>query len=123
MEKGEFTSMPQPRTWHWKTIVWMAAAAGIVGLVGFSKFPPPVPRWAFRDDPQVQDLPYGSFPQLDDPFQFIPCTDASRPPPLDDPTPQQSWAALFDANPNYWSWGSTGPVSYTHLTLPTICSV
>ncbi|KAJ5420276.1 hypothetical protein N7465_002795 [Penicillium sp. CMV-2018d] len=120
MEKGEFTSMPQPRTWHWKTIVWMAAAAGIVGLVGFSKFPPPAPRCAFRYDPQVQDLPYGSFPQPDDPFQFLPCTDASRPPPLDDPTPQKSWAALFDANPDHWSWGSTGRGIYLcgYLDLP-----
>lgn len=120
MEKGKFTSTPQPRTWPWRTIVWVAAAAGIVGLVGFGKFPTPAPRWAFRDDPQVHDLPYGSFPQPGDPFKFIPCTDASRPPPLDDPTPQQSWAALFDTNPNHWSWGSTGRGIYLcgYLDLP-----
>ncbi|KGO74174.1 Peptidase S33 tripeptidyl aminopeptidase-like, C-terminal [Penicillium italicum] len=120
MEKGKFTFTPQTQRCHWKTIAWMAVATGIVGLVGFGKFPTPAHHWTFRDDPQAQDSPYGSFPQNDDPFQFIPCTDASRPPPLDDPTPQQSWAALFDRNPNHWSWGSTGRGIYLcgYLDLP-----
>ncbi|KAJ5490361.1 Peptidase S33 tripeptidyl aminopeptidase-like C-terminal [Penicillium expansum] len=120
MEKGKFTFTPQPQIWHWRTIVWIAAAAGIVGLVGFGKLPTPAQRWAFRGDAQVQASPYGAFPQEDDPFQFIPCTDASRPPPLEDSTPQQSWAALFDPNPSHWNWGSTGRGIYLcgYLDLP-----
>ncbi|KGO38636.1 Peptidase S33 tripeptidyl aminopeptidase-like, C-terminal [Penicillium expansum] len=120
MEKGKFTFTPQPQRWHWRTIVWIAAAAGIVGLVGFGKLPTPAQRWAFRGDAQVQASPYGAFPQEDDPFQFIPCTDASRPPPLEDSTPQQSWAALFDPNPSHWNWGSTGRGIYLcgYLDLP-----
>ncbi|KAK4867973.1 hypothetical protein LT330_007632 [Penicillium expansum] len=120
MEKGKFTFTPQPQRWHWRKIVWIAAAAGIVGLVGFGKLPTPAQRWAFRGDAQVQASPYGAFPQEDDPFQFIPCTDASRPPPLEDSTPQQSWAALFDPNPSHWNWGSTGRGIYLcgYLDLP-----
>ncbi|KAJ5659758.1 hypothetical protein N7507_006209 [Penicillium longicatenatum] len=120
MEKEKPTSTYQPRTWPRRTVVWMAAAVGIVGLIRFGTFPTPALRWAFRDDLQVHDLPYGSFPQGNDPFQFLPCTNASRPPPLDDPSPQQSWAALFDPNPNHWSWGSAGQGIYLcgYLDLP-----
>lgn len=120
MEKKQSTAISQPRTWPRRTIVWAAAAVGIVGLVRFGIFPTPAQRWPFRGDPEVQDSPYGSFPQENDPFQFIPCTDASCAPPLDDPTPQQSWAALFDSNPNHWSWGSTGQGIYLcgYLDLP-----
>ncbi|EKV15513.1 Peptidase S33 tripeptidyl aminopeptidase-like, C-terminal [Penicillium digitatum] len=98
----------------------MVAAAGTVGLVGFDKFPFPAQRWVFQNDAQVPDSPYGLFPQEGDPFQFIPCTDASRPPPLDDPNPRQSWATLFDVNPNHWNWGSTGRGIYLcgYLDLP-----
>ncbi|KAJ5185749.1 hypothetical protein N7472_010589 [Penicillium cf. griseofulvum] len=118
MEKGKLIPTPQ-RTWPWRNIVWTVVAAGIVGLVGYGKPPIPTPRWTCRDD-QVQDLPYGLFPQENDPFQFLPCTNASRLPLLDDPTPRQSWAALFDPNPEHWSWGSTGRGIYLcgYLDLP-----
>jgi pimeloyl-ACP methyl ester carboxylesterase len=88
-----------------------------MGLLHFGGFLPK--RWVFPDNPQVQVSPYGPFPQEKDPFQFLPCTSASRPPPLDDPTPRQSWAALFDPNPNHWSWGSTGGIYLCgYLDLP-----
>lgn len=45
------------------------------------------------------------FPRADDPFRFIPCTAASLPPALDDPKPDQSWAKLFDPDPDHWNWG------------------
>jgi pimeloyl-ACP methyl ester carboxylesterase len=98
----------------------MAAALGIVGMMRFDHFPISTQRWVFRYDLHVEDSPYGSFPQKNDPFQFLPCTNASRPPPLDDPTPQQSWAAVFDPNPNHWSWGNTGRGIYMcgYLDLP-----
>ncbi|KAI0408733.1 alpha/beta-hydrolase [Xylaria palmicola] len=50
-------------------------------------------------------FPYGRFPVSDDPFQFLPCTNATWPPALDDPNPERSWARLFDPNPDHWSWG------------------
>ncbi|KAI1191174.1 alpha/beta-hydrolase [Nemania serpens] len=50
-------------------------------------------------------LPYGRFPVPDDPFQFLPCTNVTWPPSLDDPNPARSWARLFDPNPEHWSWG------------------
>ncbi|KAL7624127.1 hypothetical protein AAE478_005684 [Parahypoxylon ruwenzoriense] len=50
---------------------------------------------------------YGQFPLPNDPFSFIPCTSSSLPPPLDDENPKQTWAALFDPNPQNWSWGNS----------------
>ncbi|KAI1074327.1 hypothetical protein F5B20DRAFT_574151 [Whalleya microplaca] len=51
--------------------------------------------------------PYGRFPLPDDPFRFLPCTNATLPPALDDPDPDRTWARLFDPNPDHWSWGNT----------------
>jgi hypothetical protein len=50
--------------------------------------------------------PYGQFPVPNDPFQFVPCTSWSILPPLDDQTPEKTWAKLFDPNPEHWSWGA-----------------
>ncbi|KAJ0163766.1 putative hydrolase [Colletotrichum tanaceti] len=49
--------------------------------------------------------PYGRFPKPDNPLRFIPCTNITVPPPLDDPTPQRTWAALLDPDPRNWNWG------------------
>ncbi|KAI0148361.1 alpha/beta-hydrolase [Xylariaceae sp. FL1272] len=49
--------------------------------------------------------PYGRFPAPNDPFRFLPCTGLTLPPALDDPFPEQTWANLFDPNPENWSWG------------------
>ncbi|KAI1122938.1 alpha/beta-hydrolase [Nemania abortiva] len=57
--------------------------------------------------------PYGQFPARDDPFQLIPCTNATWPPALDDPDPKRSWARLFDPNPDNWSWGRATPGNAT----------
>ncbi|ORY67572.1 Alpha/Beta hydrolase protein [Pseudomassariella vexata] len=51
--------------------------------------------------------PYGRFPVPNDPFRFIPCTHTSLPPDLEDAEPERSWAALFDPNPEHWSWGNS----------------
>ena len=45
-----------------------------------------------------------------------------NPAPLGDPAPLTSGAYSFKSTPTSAPAGS-GPVSYTHLTLPTICSV
>ncbi|KAI3343546.1 hypothetical protein F4824DRAFT_493795 [Ustulina deusta] len=41
---------------------------------------------------RATNSPYGRFPVPDDPFQFLPCTNATWSPALDDPTPRRSWA-------------------------------
>jgi len=56
-----------------------------------------------RTQPRIS---YGRFPLPGDPFSFIPCPNASVPPPLGDSNPAETWAALFDLNPENWSWGS-----------------
>ncbi|KAI0097147.1 Alpha/Beta hydrolase protein [Daldinia grandis] len=50
--------------------------------------------------------PYGRFPFPDDQFHFIPCTTTTLLPALDDSNPIQSWARLFDPDPEHWSWGA-----------------
>ena len=42
---------------------------------------------------------------------------------LDPNNPRIIYASFWEAYRNFWSLNSGGPVSYTHLTLPTICSV
>ncbi|KAL6860023.1 hypothetical protein ACO1O0_004048 [Amphichorda felina] len=50
--------------------------------------------------------PYGRFPRLDDPFLLMPCTNATLLPQLDDAHPEKTWAALYDPNPDNWSWAN-----------------
>lgn len=50
--------------------------------------------------------PYGSFPQPNDAFRFLPCTNTTRPPALDDEDHEVSWAKLFDPDPDHWAWGN-----------------
>lgn len=45
-------------------------------------------------------------PLYNDPFHFIPCTNATLPPSLDDPDPFKTWASFFNPDPQRWSWGS-----------------
>lgn len=50
--------------------------------------------------------PYGRFPQPKDSFKFLPCTNTTLPPLLDDKDHEQTWANLFDPDPDHWSWGN-----------------
>ncbi|KAJ5980326.1 Peptidase S33 tripeptidyl aminopeptidase-like C-terminal [Penicillium waksmanii] len=127
MEKQSPVYPAQPGKRFRKSLIWLVAGVGTIVLMGLGGFPPRAHHWGFPGsnvqeniEVPVQTSPYGTFPQKGDPFQFIPCTDASRPPPLDDPTPQQSWAALFDSDPKHWSWGSTGQGIFLcgYLDLP-----
>ena len=54
----------------------------------------------------VLDSPYWDFPLPDDPFNFIPCTNKSTPPSLEDRDPETTWKDLFDPDPDHWSWGN-----------------
>lgn len=49
---------------------------------------------------------YGIFPKRGDPFKFIPCTNATLPPALEDSKPERTWRKLYDPNPDNWSWGN-----------------
>ena len=61
-----------------------------------------------------RDSPYGRFPLPGDVFQFMPCTNLTTPPLLEDPNPNRSWRQLFDPNPTHWSWGNkTGDTNAT----------
>ncbi|KAF3769012.1 alpha/beta-hydrolase [Cryphonectria parasitica EP155] len=55
--------------------------------------------------------PYGTFPQPDDPFRFLPCTNKTLPPALEDKDHEASWAGLFDPEPDHWSWAEKNPAS------------
>ncbi|KAG6199418.1 hypothetical protein E4U10_004938 [Claviceps purpurea] len=48
----------------------------------------------------------GRSPWRDDPFHFIPCTNNTIPPALDDPYPEHTWANQYDPDPGHWSWGT-----------------
>ncbi|KAJ5485185.1 hypothetical protein N7539_005173 [Penicillium diatomitis] len=109
-------------------VIWSVTGLGIMILAGYHGFLP-VPN--LRSSPhqpghlrcghsQNHTSPYGRFPLEHDPFQFLPCTNASLLPSIDDPAPRQSWAALFDPDPSHWSWGSNGRGIYMcgYLDLP-----
>ncbi|KAF2755694.1 alpha/beta-hydrolase [Pseudovirgaria hyperparasitica] len=53
--------------------------------------------------------PYGRFPRFNDAFHFVPCTNTSVLPDLDDANPEKSWASTFNPNPIHWSWGYRDP--------------
>src|SRR5262249_26968366 len=90
---------------------WMGSA-GLVFDGGGSRS-----QTALGTQPQtLVTSPFGRFPRRDDPFLFIPCTNASVVPALEDPEPQRSWAELFDPDPEHWSW-TPKP------TLPNIASI
>lgn len=54
---------------------------------------------------------WGPFPRHDDPFHFLPCTNATSPPLIDDPHPLESWWRLYEPNPQYWMRGEGEPDS------------
>ncbi|GAC93601.1 proteinase [Pseudozyma hubeiensis SY62] len=73
---------------------------------------------------------WGSFPRTDDPFHFLPCTNTTLPPPLDDPNPLALWTSLFDPDRTHWSFGNSSglylcgyldvPLDYTSPSDPRI---
>ncbi|KAI2636240.1 Alpha/Beta hydrolase protein [Hypomontagnella submonticulosa] len=103
---------PQPkRSWSKALVV-----LGLVGLAALYNDLPNLSYEGFHQQyydhladgavPSCAGFPYGRFPLPDDPFRFLPCTNATLPPALDDPKPERSWARLFDPNPKHWSWGN-----------------
>lgn len=104
----------QRRGWFAK----VAGIAGLVGLIGISNYTVGVLDLPLSLDglrlskhrcpsSQLQgSSPYGRFPSPGDPFRFLPCTNLTVPPALDDPDPEKAWDSLFEPNPEHWSWGN-----------------
>ncbi|SPO29119.1 uncharacterized protein UTRI_06068 [Ustilago trichophora] len=63
------------------------------------------------------DHRWGQFPQKDDPFHFLPCTNATLPPSVDESHPLEAWQRLYDPDPQNWSWGNAGNVTNQALYL------
>lgn len=59
-----------------------------------------------QQDQHALNSPFGVFPRPGDPFRFIPCTNTSQPPALDDDDHEATWAKLFDPDPHRWNWGN-----------------
>ncbi|PNY24358.1 Carboxylesterase A [Tolypocladium capitatum] len=101
MEKAPLMDVPAPAQPPRKRSSRLVKAACLAGLVCLASLYCR-PEWK----PWPRGSPYGTFPEPNDPFRFIPCTDATLPPALDDAHPEQSWARLFDPHPEHWSWGN-----------------
>jgi pimeloyl-ACP methyl ester carboxylesterase len=99
------------------TFVWLSREPFVATLP-----PLPIPRYENGNGDVLTPSPYGVFPKVDDPFHFLPCTNNTLPPPIDDPNPDHTWAGLFDPDPRYWRWGASGHNDdeelITHQTHP-----
>ncbi|KAJ3181715.1 hypothetical protein HDU87_000733 [Geranomyces variabilis] len=56
--------------------------------------------------PPASSSLFGRFPRRGDPFAFLPCTNETTSPALEEADPAAVWARLFDPNPANWSWGN-----------------
>lgn len=53
----------------------------------------------------VNNHEWGTFPRKDDPFHFLPCTNATFPPSLDEAKPLEAWQRLSEPDPSKWLRG------------------
>ncbi|KAG6000438.1 hypothetical protein E4U54_001422 [Claviceps lovelessii] len=80
-----------------------------LGIVAFASSSVPHGSWPLRGC-HAHSNPssgYGEFPHKGDPFRFMPCTNITNPPLLNDTNPEHTWASLFDPDPRHWSWGNS----------------
>lgn len=100
---SDLSAPPQPRR-----TLWRPKTACLVGLLCvFALFHSPtwILPWCHHRHESSSSV-YNTFPDQKDPFHFIPCTNATVLPALEDLRPERSWAKLFDPNPDHWSWGN-----------------
>ncbi|KAF4830161.1 putative hydrolase YuaR [Colletotrichum tropicale] len=117
MEKKQAYASVQPARRHNRSAIgkWLIAggAIALLGAASWYLHKQDLKSWRhpehhhdFASVVHLRGSPYGRFPLPDDPFKFIPCTNTSLPPPLNDPHPEDTWEALFDPRPSHWSWGN-----------------
>ncbi|KAN0063630.1 hypothetical protein ACQY0O_004084 [Thecaphora frezii] len=94
----------------------VAFALGVASSFAWYTTLPPrrVVHHPIRIPPPSTPPPYGTFPDPQDPFHLLPCTNDTLPPALDDEHAPESWARLYDPNPDHWSWGK--PSNDTNLS-------
>lgn len=101
MGKGTVTPLQRPRRLGKP---WWVVPACFAGFIILSE----LFNWHVRRNRREQHVEvegvYGKFPKHNDPFRFLPCTNATLPPELDDPEPERSWKALYEPDPDRWSW-------------------
>lgn len=88
--------------------VVMLGFCALASLLDFSsgQLVPAPYTYTFNQILKHKDSPFGTFPRPEDPFKFIPCTNTSEPPPLDDKNHEATWTKLFDPDPHHWNWGN-----------------
>ncbi|OLN87666.1 putative hydrolase YuaR [Colletotrichum chlorophyti] len=122
MEKGRMSAHRLPANPHSKPRGWRKAISTIALISVASLY---VHQYCWRSGNRdgrgvehtpnpVKDPPFGKFPLPRDPFRFIPCTNATIPPSLDDYHSEETWAALYDPDPSNWSWGNKTTTAFTN---------
>ncbi|KAL6413452.1 hypothetical protein AUP68_02966 [Ilyonectria robusta] len=101
MGKGTVTPLQRPRRLGKP---WWVVPACFAGFILLSELFNWHVRRSRREQHDEVEGVYGRFPKHNDPFRFLPCTNATLPPELDDPEPERSWKALYEPDPDRWSW-------------------
>ncbi|KAH8734665.1 Alpha/Beta hydrolase protein [Ilyonectria robusta] len=101
MGKGTVTPLQRPRRLGKP---WWVVPACFAGFILLSELFNWHVRRSRREQHDEVEGVYSRFPKHNDPFRFLPCTNATLPPELDDPEPERSWKALYEPDPDRWSW-------------------
>ncbi len=117
MGKSSPPAAASPRPRRDASLRLAARAAGLIGLICLAGFSQRLARarpsffsWKSSGSSSCHfrkaSSSYGDFPLPGDAFRFLPCTNATVPPPLDDVDPEGTWRQRFDTDPAHWSWGN-----------------
>ena len=105
MEKHFGKDVPTRRRWSTSWLLQGVCFVGLIWLLALQYSPRLAPQ-SSEQDANASSV-YGKFPKSHDRFHFLPCTNGTLPPALDDVRPRESWETLFDPDPEHWIWGST----------------
>jgi pimeloyl-ACP methyl ester carboxylesterase len=111
MEKGEVSAIRGQNKQLSRPLFKTAALVSLICILGIyyvkNIFISPFAQHGLQEKLWASNsFPYGQFPKPNDPFHFLPCTNASFIPALDDVSPEKTWGKVFDPNPKHWSWGN-----------------